>query len=272
MYRYTLDRVADGSSDSKWRLHDPVLHGFDEIPLITKRGDVAWNSVQPIISCYEELYNVFNAIQKRWGWGIFYVKGKFKDDGRKLAGSIVLNDTSLEGNGDAKFLTPPTPQGTIDTLKLMFDSIQLGASTTFLLPQDVKMSGDISGLAIQLTQSLDIENATQAVIDWQNVADKMVRLFKFGLAKELVKKDILPNAQTEFEGLNISAHFKVWKPMNDYEYNNMLTVLTGAGILSKESGIELNTVSKPDEKVRVQRELEVSQAAQETSVNTNNEE
>jgi hypothetical protein len=35
----------------------------------------------------------------------------------------------------------------------------------------------------------------------------------------------------------------------------MLTILTGAGILSKESGIELNTVSKPDEKNRVKKEL-----------------
>lgn len=36
----------------------------------------------------------------------------------------------------------------------------------------------------------------------------------------------------------------------------MLAVLTGAGLLSKESGIELNTVSKPDEKERVKREQE----------------
>jgi hypothetical protein len=36
----------------------------------------------------------------------------------------------------------------------------------------------------------------------------------------------------------------------------MLTILTGAGILSKESGIELSTVGKPDEKARIQREAE----------------
>jgi hypothetical protein len=37
----------------------------------------------------------------------------------------------------------------------------------------------------------------------------------------------------------------------------MLTILTGAGILSKESGIELNTLSKPDEKSRVDKEEEM---------------
>lgn len=257
MYRWTNETVTSTADVSGWVWHEPIEHGFNEIPLITKRGDVAWNNVQNIINCYEELYNVFNAIQKRWGWGIFYVKGKFKDDGKKIAGSIVLNDKSLDGKGDAKFLTPPTPQGTIDTLNLMLESIQLGSSTTFLLPKDIKTGGDIAGITIQLVQSIDIENALQKVIDWQNVADKMVRLFKFGLAKELVNKGENTTAITDFENLNISAQFKIWKPLNDYEYNQMITILTGAGVLSKESGIELNTLSKPDEKARVQKEEEL---------------
>lgn len=255
MYRYTKDGLvnADGT-ESGWVLEEPIKHGFSEIPLITKRGDVAWNNVQNIIESYETLYNVFNAIQKRYGWGILYIKGKFQDNAQKIAGSVVLNDKSLEGKGDAKFLTPPTPQGTLDTLNLMLESIQLGSSTTFLLPKDVKMSGDISGIAIMLTQSLDIENALQKVIDWQNVADKMVRLFKEGLAKELVNYNEVPTAITDFATLDINAKFKVWRPLNEYEFNQMLTILTGAGILSKESGIELNTVSKPDEKNRVKQE------------------
>lgn len=272
MYRHIKDWNVVQDSDLKdvgWVMEEPVKHGFNEIPLITKRGEVAWNNVQPIISCYEELYNVFNAIQKRFGWGIFYIKGRFKDDGKRIAGSVVLNDTSLEGNGDAKFLTPPTPQGTIDTLNLMLESIQLGSSTTFLLPKDVKMSGDISGIAIMLTQSLDIENALQKVIEWQNVADKMVRLFKFGLAKELVNKGEKLTAITDFESLNINAKFKVWRPLNEYEYNQMLTILTGAGILSKESGIELNTVSKPDEKIRIQKEQEEREFKEQQAQNNN---
>jgi hypothetical protein len=136
----------------------------------------------------------------------------------------------------------------------MLETIQLGSSTTFILPKDVKTGGDISGIAIQLTQSLDIENALQKVIDWQNVADKMVRLFKYGLSKELVAKGENKTAITEFEDLHINAKFKVWKPMNDYEYNQMLTILTGAGILSKETGIEKNTESSPDELIRVEKE------------------
>ena len=254
MYRYKKELMVNESEDTGWVLEPPIAHGFDEIPLITKRGDVAWNNVQNIITSYEILYNVFNAIQRRHGWGLLYVKGKFKNNAEKIAGSVILNDTSLEGKGDAKFLTPPTPQGTLDTLQLMLETIQLGSSTTFILPKDVKTGGDISGIAIQLTQSLDIENALQKVIDWQNVADKMVRLFKYGLSKELVAKGENKTAITDFEDLHINAKFKVWKPMNDYEYNQMLTILTGAGILSKETGIEKNTESSPDELMRVEKE------------------
>ena len=259
MYRYTNDGDILDDKTHGWRWHKPLLHGFKEIPLVTKRGDVAWNNVQTIIECYEELYNVFNAIQKRFGWGILYIKGRFLEKAQKIAGSVILNDTSMDGSGDAKFLTPPTPQGTIDTLNLLLESIQLGSSTTFILPKDIKMSGDVSGIAVQLTQSMDMETALREVVEWQNVADKMLRLFKYGLAKELVASGESDTAISDFESLHINAKFKVWQPKNEYEYNQMLTLLTGAGILSKESGIELNTVSKPDEKMRVQNEETLAQ-------------
>lgn len=255
VYRHRRGGLDEEGKDIEgWILESTEKHGFEEIPLITKRGDVAWNDVQHIITAYEILYNVFNAIQRRHGWGLLYIKGKFDPKAQKIAGSIILNDTSLEGKGDAKFLTPPNPEGTIETLQLLFESIQLGSSTTFLLPKDIKTNGDISGIAIQLTQSLDIENALQKVIEWQNVADKMVRLFKYGLSKELTDKSIDETAVTDFARINITGKFKVWRPMNDYEYNQMLTILTGAGILSKETGIEKNTESTPDEEERITRE------------------
>lgn len=261
MYRYVNDSNASG----KWQMASVVEHGFSEIPLITKRGPVAWDNVQDIIEVYEILYNVFLVIQKRHGWGILYVKGKFKDLGKKIAGAVVLNDTSMEGNGSADFKSPPSPQNMIDTLGLMEETIQKGSGTTFLLPKDVKSTGDISAQAIMLTQSLDIETALQGVIDWQNVADKMCRLFKEGLSIELVKKGINETAVTEYESLNIGATFKVWRPQNDSEYNSMLIQLKGAGLISEETGIEKNTESSPDEKMRRTKEKK-----EEEIKNTNN--
>jgi hypothetical protein len=90
----------------------------------------------------------------------------------------------------------------------------------------------------------------------------MTRLFKQGLAMELVDSGINPTAITDFANLDINAKFKVWRPFNEYEFNQMITVLTGAGILSKESGIELNTLAKPDEKQRIKvQEEEAAQKA-----------
>lgn len=256
MYRYSNDGVIENENDNGWRMHAPVEHGFEEIPLITKHGKAAWEEVQPNIEAYEELYNVFNAIQKRYGWGILYIKGRFSDNARKIAGSVVLNDTSMDGSGDAKYLSPPSPQGTIDTLNMMLETIQLGSSTTFILPKDIKMSGDISGIAISLAQSLDVERAREELVEWQNVADKMVRLFKYGLSKELVVTGVKENAFTEFANLRISGQFSVWQPKNDTEFNQMLVTLKGSGLISAETGIEMNTISKPDEKFRVKREAE----------------
>ncbi|MBQ3991050.1 MAG: phage portal protein, partial [Bacteroidales bacterium] len=267
-YRFT-NRVDDvvvvkeGSEDitekkSTWKLVEgfPQKHGFDEIPLITKRGDVAWNDVQTLIDNYEVLYNVFNAIQKRFGWGLLYVKGRFNENARKIAGSVVLNDTSIEGKGDAKFLTPPSPENTIMTLEKIEDNIKIGSSTTFILPKDVKTSGDISGIAIQLTQSLDIEKGEQLAKSYQNVANKMVRLFKQGLAIELVNKEEDEHAITKFDRLKIHAKFKVWRPFSATEYNQMLVTLKAAGLISEKTGIEKNTESTPDEVARVSKQKE----------------
>jgi hypothetical protein len=47
--------------------------------------------------------------------------------------------------------------------------------------------------------------------------------------------------------------------------------LVGAGVLSKESGIELNTLSKPDEKIRVDKETKNAQEVQQTTQQVNQE-
>lgn len=227
-----------------------ILHGFEEIPLITKYGKVPWDKVQDTIEVYEIIYNIFLVIQKRHGWGILYIKGNFSDKAKKIAGSVILNDASLNQNGDAKYLTPPTPEGMLETLKLMEDSIQKGSGTTFILPKDISSVGDISGIAIQVTQSLDNEEALAGTIEWQNAISKMSRLFITGLGKECVKKGD-NSAITRFKDLEIHSEFKQWRPRNDYEYNQMLTMLTGADILSKQTGIEKNTESAPDEEFRM---------------------
>lgn len=261
LYRITDDaeNITEGSivANSGWVHELPVIHGFSECPLITKRGPVAWENVQTLIEMYETLYNIYYVIEKRHGWGILWIKGKFKDTGKRLAGNVILNDTSVGTDSDAKYLSAPSGDGTLKMLDSLFNEIQIGAGVTILLPKDVKTSGEISGVTIQMVQSRAIETALAGVTEWQNVANKMCRLFKEGLSKELVTNGIDETAMTRFaNNLHISAKFKIWRPYSETEFNNMLVALKGAGLLSTKTGIELNTVSKPDEHSRVEKEVE----------------
>lgn len=253
-YMYRMRNSGENAGEDGWARETPVEHGFSEIPLCTKRGNVAWDKAQSLIEIYEIIYNIFFVIQKRNGWGILYIRGNLSETTKKLAGNIILQDKSMDGNGSAEFKAPPSPEGMLNSLEDLFEKIQINSSCTFLLPKDVKSSGDISGLAITLTRDLDLKNAQQGVIEWQNFADKMMRLFKEGLAKELVKSGVNENAVTEFAKLRISCKFKTWKPFSATEYNNMLISMKQAGILSAKTAIEKNTESTPDEAKRIEEE------------------
>lgn len=253
-YMYRMRNSGENAEEDGWVRETPVEHGFSEIPLCTKRGNVAWDKAQSLIEIYEIIYNIFFVIQKRNGWGILYIRGNLSETTKKLAGNIILQDKSMDGNGSAEFKSPPSPEGMLNSLEDLFEKIQINSSCTFLLPKDVKSSGDISGLAITLTRDLDLKNAQQGVIEWQNFADKMMRLFKEGLAKELVKSGVNENAVTEFAKLRISCKFKIWQPFSATEYNNMLISMKQAGILSAKTAIEKNTESTPDEAKRIEEE------------------
>jgi hypothetical protein len=105
-----------------------------------------------------------------------------------------------------------------------------------------------------MTQSLDIQTAKNGIVEWQNVADKMVRQFKRGLAIELVKKGIKKDAITEFDKLNINASFDIWQPYSQESYNQRLCTMRNAGTLSQLTATEQNSISRPDEWERLKKE------------------
>lgn len=248
--------TADGGSatESGWIRHEPVRHGFSECPLVTKRGDVAWGRGQKAIESYEALYNTILVIYKKFGRGIIYVKGKFNQNAKTIAANVVLNDTSMDENADAKVLEMPVPQQAIDMLKFMEHTIQKATGTTFVLPEDIKISGDTSGLAVELTQELDMATAQDGVSEWQNVANKMSRLFKEGLAMELVHSGENPTALTDYAELRIQSKFRVWKPKSEEAHNQMCSTVFASGGISQQTYVEKNTLSAPDEMARIQKE------------------
>jgi len=261
------DKVLRG-----WNLEYSEVHGFSESPLVTKRGKVAWEGGEDLMELFEIIFNLFAVIQKRHGWGILYIKGKFNESVKKIAGSIILNDTSIDGSGSADFKTPPSPQNMIDFMQAILDQIEIAVGTTFILPKDVKSSGDISGLAIQMTRSLDIIKSCDEVIEWQNFVSKHSRLFKEGLAKQLVSSGENPTAITEYAQMQISTSLKPWQPFDESAWNQMLCTLKGSNLISTKTGIEKNTISAPDEEVRIQKEQEEAERkAIEANLTSNNQ-
>jgi hypothetical protein len=279
MTRLTNETFTDekGVETSSWRRYPSVPHGFSENPLIVKRGEVAWNNGQSIIESYEVLYNTFIVVQKRHGWGIIYIKGQFQETGKKIAGNVVLVDNSGNPENDAKILNAPDPNNMIETLKAMKQSIEIATGTTFILPEDINISSDISGLAVELTQELDMATAQDGVIEWQNVANKMMRLFVEGYAKELVQRGDNATAVTDFAKLRIHNAFQVWKPKSEEAHNVMVEAAVGAGIISKQTAVEKNTLSTPDELLRIKKEKEeeerkaAEQAQQQQTIETTNQ-
>ena len=253
-YRYEKKPAKSQGEKSSWILKTQIEHGFDEIPLVTKRGDVAWNNGQTIIETLEIVWNIFAVIMKRHGWGILYIKGDFSEKLKKVAGSVILNDNNTEGNGDAKYLAAPTPEGMENFIKSLKEQIQIACSTTFLTPADIKVSGDISGIAIKLMMASDLEVASQNVIEYQNVANKMKRLFIAGLSKELVNKKLNQTAITEFSQLDINAEFVVWMPQSETQIVNMLQTLSTIDGISLETLVANSPFSAPDEVQKIKRD------------------
>lgn len=262
---FPVGREEEQETRNGWYMDRQEAHGFTESPLAIKRGNVAWDNGEDLIELFEIIYNLFAVIQKRHGWGILYIKGKFNETAKKIAGSVILNDTSIDGNGQAEFKAPPSPQNMIDFMQAILDQIEIATGVTFILPKDVKSSGDISGLAIQMTRSLDIVESSDSVIEWQNFISKTSRLYKEGLAKQLVSSGENPTAITDFAQMRISTSFKPWQPFDETTWNQMLCTLKGSNLISTKTGIEKNTVSAPDEEIRLQKEQE---EAERKAVNT----
>lgn len=263
-YRHRKSVKQVDSGNLNWELIEKNPHGFREIPLITKRSDPLHSPAQPLIEDYERLSCTYSALMNKYGSGIFYVKGNPVESPLKPAGANMLVDNSIDGNADAKFLVPPEPSGLEKRRDELWHDIQTVTSTTFIHPKDISIGSDISGVAVKLTMSMDLEAAKKHVAEWQNVASKMMRLFKWGLAIELVnsKEDGYKTAITDFEKLHINTTFDVWMPQSEFEYNSMLIQLSGANGISKRTLVEKNTESNPDELQRIleeQKELEMKQ-------------
>jgi hypothetical protein len=252
LYKYT--QIEDGD-ESAWVLTETIPHGYSEIPIVYKRGDVAWEKGQVLIDIFELLYNIYMIIEKKVGFPMLYIIGKV-DLSKKNDTAVMLQDKSVDAaNADAKFLNPDEPTGFQNLLTDLFKKIQICTSSVLLSADEIKITADVSGIALKMLRSAVYERAQEDIRDYDEVADRMFMLFKEGVSREL-------GAYTKWKKCKVRAEYDLWIPQSDYELAQRLVTQKQAGVISAETATELSPDAQPDEKSRIDNEMALLQAKQ----------
>lgn len=235
---YHLTQTNNG-----WDIKDE-LHGFSRIPLLHKRGKVAWEYAQSSIEMWELMANINAIALKRFGTFALVLIGEMDSDSFKRdSSSLIINlssDTS-QGKQDAKVLEFPEPQTMDAYLKTLEEKISLFSSTSFITPKDITTSNS-GGNGIALAMSNDYSLATQSAMDWQKFINEMVYLHQEGL-------DLETNGIYKYSQLKIGAKIVPWS----LETNNtkITNLAMEAPYLSTRTILEKCPDAAPDEVERV---------------------
>ena len=242
--RYRLEQTEK----SDWTIVESKNHGFEDIPVVYKRGEVAWEKGQVLIDIFELLYNIYMIVEKKVGFPLLYIIGKATLEKRSDTAVMLKDSSTADIKSDAKFLNPDEPQGFQKLLEDLFRKIQICTSSVLLSADEIKITADISGVALKLLRSSIYERAQADVRDYDEVADRMFSLFKDGVSKELER-------YAQWNLCRVRAEYDVWMPQSETEYVNRLVVQKQSGIISGETATELSPDSQPDEKSRLSEEL-----------------
>lgn len=250
-------------SDSGYVLYKTAKHGFDEIPIVYKRGEVAWEKGQVLIDIYELLYNIYMIVEKKVGFPLLYIIGKPQLERKNDTAVILKDSTTADMKSDAKFLNPEEPKGFQNLLNDLFKKIQIFTSSILLSADEIKITSDISGVAMKMLRSSIYEKAQKDIREYDLVADKLLYLFKAGVSMELGKF-------SKWNLCKVRAQYDLWIPQSDTETSNRLITQKQAGIISAQTATELSPDSQPDELSRIAAETATIQAKLTEEENNNN--
>lgn len=247
IYYYTADEKGGG-----YTIENIVKHGFDEIPIVYKRGEVAWEQGQTLIDIFELLYNIYMIVEKKVGFPLLYIIGKATLEKRSDTATILKDSTTGDIKSDAKYLNPDEPKGFQELLSDLFKKIQICTSSVLLAADDIKITNDTSGIALKIMRSSIYERAQKDITEYNDAADKMAHLFKYGVSIELGRF-------TQWNLCKIRAEYDIWTPQSDTEYVNRLVVQKQSGILSAQTATQLSPDAQPDELSRIAKEKPVTE-------------
>ena len=236
---YRTQKNADGNWETT-----SVIHGFSRIPLLHKRGKVAWEYAESTCEMWELMVNIQNIALKRFGTFALVFTGEmdaesFKRDSSTLI--INLSSDTTNGKQSADVLKFPEPQTMDAYLKTLEEKISLFSSTSFITPKDITTTNS-GGNGIALAMSNDYALATQSALDWRKFVNDMVYLHQEAL-------DMENGGATKLSQLKIGAKIVPWS----LETNNtkITNLAMEAKWLSMKSIIEKSPDAAPDEVERI---------------------
>lgn len=239
-------------------------HGYSRIPLLTKRGKVAWEYAESSIEMWELMANIAAIALKRFGtFALVFIGDMDTESFKRDSSTLIINLSSDSTNGkqDAKTLEFPEPQTMDGYLKTLEEKISLFSSTTFITPKDITTSNS-GGNGIALAMSNDYALASQSATDWKQYCDEMVYLHQEGL-------DLETNGTEGLAKLRVSADIIPWSLETN---NTKITNLAMEGVyLSAKTIIEKCPDAAPDELERVIAERGALVAKNSVDVTTNSD-
>lgn len=255
---------------TKWEAILKEKHGFIEVPICYKRGNVAWNDVQNLIDKLELHASLFAENVKYFGDAILFFKGAVEVLPMRDEAGKALHGTGE--SDDAKLLQAEESKNVTTLIDFLLREIFRGSFTISFDFKDVHISGDLPGVTVKLLFSPAVEKAIKLAKEWDGFVDKMMRLFIFGVGMEVGKP-------AQFSRLKVFSHIEPWIPQNTTEIINNINTSKQAGTLSDETSYEDHPYAKADEKERMkkqeaekeEKEIRLLEAQSVNDSNTTNE-
>lgn len=252
-YRYIKDGYEFKLTES------PKRHGFEEVPISYKRGDVAWNKVQKPIEDFELHASLWAESVRYYGDPLLFLKGSIDVlPGRDERGKVLAGEDS---DADAKLIQAEESKNVTNLMDFWLREIFRHSYTVSLIPETLHISGDLPGISVKLLMSAAIEKAISEAKKWDGFIDKMLRLFIYGVGIE-------SGEAAQIGRLKVFGKIIPYIPQNDTEVINNINSSVGAKSISRETGNSLHPMAEADENSRVLAE-EAARVEQENTKSDN---
>lgn len=226
-------------------LGEPILHGFNYVPIAYKRSDLGacWSVVQSSIEQFEKAISQLCENNKINAFRIMYLQG----DSIDIQFDSTGTPTAIVGDKDtdAKYLERADISNAFETqLKILTQNIFMGAFT--VLPPEVK-GGDLSGVTIKLLYSPAVEKAIYDAKEWDTFIDQLTKMFKFGYGVETKNN-------YKFDSLDVQGEVRPYVHQNEQEIITNINQSVLAGSLSEETAAEIHPYATTNEYERITRQ------------------